>query len=82
MTESNTITVTIKFFANLREYGPKKSEELFPKGSIIKTILEKYKIPKEEKNLIIMVNGRPHQKTNRVLANNDIVAVFPPIGGG
>ncbi len=82
MTESNTITVTIKFFANLRDYGPKKSEELFPQGSIIKTILEKYKIPKEEKNLIIMVNGRPHQKTNHVLANNDIIAIFPLIGGG
>ena len=49
--DSNTnITLTIKFFANFRELGPAKSKEQHPKGTLVKTILDKYRIPYNEMN--------------------------------
>lgn len=80
--KNNTINVKIKFFADLQKYAPATSEMDLPEGSTIKAVLEKYKIPKEETNLIILVNGMPHQKSNRILNNGDVVAIFPVIAGG
>ena len=80
--KNNTINVKVKLFAELQKYGPVTSEIDLPEGSTIKSVLIKYRIPKEETNLIIMVNGMPHQKSNRVLNDGDILAIFPIIAGG
>ena len=82
MTKNNSISVTVKLFADLREYGPDRTVLDLQEGSTIKSILHKYKIPKDDKNLIIMVNGRPHIESNFILKEGDIVALFPIIAGG
>lgn len=82
MTKNNSISVTVKLFADLREYGPVRTVLDLQEGSTIKAILEKYKIPKDDRNLIIMVNGRPHIESDFILKGGDIVALFPIIAGG
>lgn len=81
MISENTISVTIKFFADLTKYGPAKLIENLPKGSKIKLILEKYNVPTEKK-LIILVNGRPHADPDDSLKEGDTIAIFPPLAGG
>ncbi len=76
------IKVTVKFFANLREFGPVKSKDEYPKGSAVKDILDKYKIPEDKRNIVILINTKPHQKIGTVLNNGDTVSIFPPIAGG
>ncbi len=82
MTKNNSISVTVKLFADLRVYGPDRKVLDLQEGSTIKSILKKYKIPKDDKNLIIMVNGRPHIQSDFVLRDGDTVAIFPIIAGG
>lgn len=82
MSNNETISVTVKFFASLRNYGPAKETLTIPEDSNINLLFEKYKIPREERRTIIMVNGRPHQDKSTVLKDGDIIAIFPPIGGG
>lgn len=76
------ISVTVKFFADLRKYGPDKAKIKLPKGSRIQSILEKYKIPSLKINIIILINGNPHQKSDTEVNDGDIIAIFPPIAGG
>ena len=82
MSKQDQITITVKFFATLRAYGPPKETIKVPKNSVINFLFEKYEIPRDERRSIIMVNGRPHQTPETVLNDGDIVAIFPPIGGG
>ncbi|MFX0022257.1 MAG: MoaD/ThiS family protein [Candidatus Hermodarchaeota archaeon] len=78
----NTITITVKFFATLRQYGPAKEIITIPENSMIIMLFDKYNIPKDERRAIILVNGRPHKELNTVLKEGDLVSIFPPIGGG
>ncbi|TXT58101.1 MAG: hypothetical protein BAJALOKI2v1_440016 [Promethearchaeota archaeon] len=80
--ENNSINITVKFFATFQKYGPKKAQIEVPKGTNVEAILKKYKIPYKDKNLIIIINGRPHQKLYTEINENDIVAIFPPLAGG
>jgi len=80
--KNNTISITVKFFADLQKFGPAKSIIDVPEGSTVLSILEKYSVPIEEKNLIIMANGKPHVNSNYVLQDGDIIAIFPLIAGG
>ena len=82
MNEQKLISVTVKFFATLREFGPKKADIEIPAGSSIKLVLDMFKIPKEARQLILLVNGEPHKEMDTILKNGDLVAIFPPIGGG
>jgi len=43
-----TISVTVKFFATLRQYGPIKEVLSIPKNSEIKVLFDKYNIPNDE----------------------------------
>ena len=76
------ITVTVKFFATLREFGPDKEILRIPENSKIKLLFDKYKIPNDERRAIILVNGRPHKDLDTVIEDGDLVSIFPPIGGG
>jgi molybdopterin synthase sulfur carrier subunit len=78
---NENITVTVKFFATLREYGPVKTEIEVPKRSTVKSIIKKYKIPKEVGRLIVLINRR-RSAENSILNDGDLVAIFPLIGGG
>jgi molybdopterin converting factor small subunit len=78
----SAIYVTVKLFANLREYGPLKSVVDVPEGSTIKSLFKKFNIPKKEGKLISLINGQPCHENNCVLNDGDLVAIFPPVGGG
>ncbi len=80
--KNNPINITVKFFANLQEYGPAHSIIDIPEGSTIKSILVKYNIPKDEKKSIILINGSPCYEKNFILNEGDIVEFFPPIDKG
>ena len=82
MTDNNTITVTVKFFANFRKYGPIKSEVHFPKDVSINFILERYDVPRENQKMIILVNGLPRYNREERLKDGDTIAFFPPLAGG
>ena len=82
MNEVNDISLTIKFFANLRELGPAKSIDKFPKGTTVRNVLDKYQIPYIDMKLIILINGKPHTPLDHLLHDGDILAVFPPLAGG
>ncbi len=79
---SKSITVTIKFFATLRQYGPEKEVLSIPENSQIILLFDKYNIPKDERRAIILVNGRPHKDLKTILKDGDLISIFPPIGGG
>ncbi|MFW9895256.1 MAG: MoaD/ThiS family protein [Candidatus Thorarchaeota archaeon] len=76
------IKITVKFFAMLRDYGPKEELISIPENSKVEFLFQKYQIPKEEWKTIILVNGNPHKDQNTLLKDGDIVSIFPPIGGG
>lgn len=82
MNKNREISVTVKFFATLREYGPSEQRITIPENSTVQFIMEKYEIPEEARRAIIMINGKPHQDLNTILEDGDIIAIFPPIGGG
>ncbi len=79
--QNNTIRIEVKLFADLTKFGPERSSIDLPEGSTVKSILEKYRIPKEKRKLIILVNGRPCHGKDPILQGGDVVAIFPPIGG-
>jgi molybdopterin converting factor small subunit len=84
MTEATAeqITVTVKLFANLRKYGPAKTVLTIPANSPIKYLFDRYNIPQKDRRVIILVNSQPHQTEATILNDGDVVAIFPPIGGG
>ncbi len=82
MSKKKQISVTVKFFATLREYGPIEEKLLILENSTVQFLFDRYQIPEEERRAIIMINGKPHQDLNTILQNEDVIAIFPPIGGG
>jgi molybdopterin synthase sulfur carrier subunit len=78
----SAIYVTVKLFANLREYGPSKLVVDVPEGSTVRSLFKKLNIPKKEGKLISLINGQPCHENDCVLNDGDLVAIFPPIGGG
>ncbi|NVM35615.1 MAG: MoaD/ThiS family protein [Candidatus Lokiarchaeota archaeon] len=79
---NTSISVTVKFFATLRQYGPDKEILIIPENSKVKILFDKYSIPNDERRAIILVNGQPHKDLNTVLKHGDLISIFPPIGGG
>ena len=79
---NNEISVTVKFFATLREFGPDNEIMKIPENSKVKFLFEEYNIPKDNQRAIILVNGSPHKDQETILKDGDIVSIFPPIGGG
>ena len=79
---NKTIKVTVKFFATLRKYGPDREVLSIPEHSKIKFLFDKYNIPEDDRRAIILVNGQPHKELGNSLKNGDLIAIFPPIGGG
>jgi len=76
------ISVTVKLFSDLRKYGPSTSTIRIPEKSTLNVLLDTFHIPQEKQDLMILVNGLPHQKADYVLREGDAVAIFPPTAGG
>ena len=77
----NSVYVTVKLFESLRKYGRPKFGLEVPEGSTIKTVINKIKFPKKEKNFNLFLNGSPKFDENLVIKGGDVLAIFP-LGSG
>lgn len=80
------VLVQVKLYATLRRFAPEHTElgESFPvkiTSGRVEEVLAKLGIS-EDKAKIIMVNGVQTQDSKFRLKENDLVVIFPPIGGG
>jgi molybdopterin converting factor small subunit len=72
--------ITVKLFATLRQ-GKFDIDTLdLPPGTTIGYIVKNLGIPEKEVTLIF-VNGR-HSDFTSELHDGDVLALFPPVGGG
>ena len=74
------LKVEVRLFATFREGREKKYILELPEESNILTVLDMLKI-KEEDASILLLNGRDGD-AKRMLKDADVLAVFPPVGGG
>lgn len=74
------MSIEVRLFATLREGRGKKVYFDYEKGITPKKILEKLNIDEKEV-AILLINGRDGE-FHRELIDNDIVSIFPPVGGG
>ena len=72
--------ITVKLFANLRENREKIMDMDVSADTTVKEIIESLGIPLQDV-AIIMINGRG-TKSDAVLKSDDVLALFPPVGGG
>lgn len=72
--------ITVKLFANLRENREKIMDMDVRSNTTVKEIIESLGIPLQDV-AIIMINGRG-TKSDAVLKSDDVLALFPPVGGG
>lgn len=72
--------IEVRLFATLRQ-GRQKVYHMEP-GTVssIQDILDVLNIPREEVN-ILLINGF-HQKPEAAVKDEDIVSLFPAVGGG
>lgn len=74
------IQVTVKLFASFRTGRTPIENCEFPEGTTVKDVVERKGIPVPELG-IMMVNHR-HVQLDRRLADGDVLAIFPLLGGG
>ena len=78
--------IMVKLYATLRRFGPEGIGigEAFTVDSQATTIGELFQQLgfSREQAKIIMVNGQRVTDLNVKLAENDLVVLFPPVGGG
>jgi molybdopterin converting factor small subunit len=77
--------IRVKLYATLRRFLPKAgigevTEIEVPEEATIQTVISHLHIPPEESK-VIFVNGS-HQTLNFPLHANDLVVIFPAMGGG
>jgi molybdopterin converting factor small subunit len=78
--EVNIVKITVRLFATLRINNEKEMLMDLPEGATPKDIIERLNIL-EKDAAIILINGRGG-KIDTVIAQNDTVSIFPPVGGG
>ena len=72
--------VEVRLFANLRK-GREKVYFMEPESiATVQDIMDRLQIPREEVN-ILLINGF-HQKPETKVNDEDIVSLFPAVGGG
>ncbi len=72
--------IEIRLFASLRRGRFEAETREFPPGTTAKTIVDDLGISEGEATLVF-INGR-HANLEAELKSNDVLALFPPIGGG
>ena len=72
--------ITVYLFANLRENREKIMDMDVSSDTTVKDIIESLGIPLQDV-AIIMINGRG-TNFDAVLKSDDVLALFPPVGGG
>jgi molybdopterin synthase sulfur carrier subunit len=74
------VKVTVKLFASLRKDRFAVDDFEYQEGATVGHILASLRIPEEEA-AIIFINGR-HAEPDSPLKEGDLLAIFPPVGGG
>jgi molybdopterin converting factor small subunit len=74
------MVVQVRLFATLREGRFKTKEIEVAEGSFISDMLGQLKISEKEAG-ILLVNGRNATMKDK-LGSQDVVSIFPPLGGG
>jgi len=72
--------VTVKLFAHFRDSRFKIEHRDLEKGTTVGNIIDSVNINREEVG-VLMINSR-HTTFDTELCENDILAIFPVIGGG
>ncbi|TFG30002.1 MoaD/ThiS family protein [Candidatus Thorarchaeota archaeon] len=78
--------VQVKLYATLREYAPSDNEigtsfDVELKGSTIEDLIKFFGF-EFDKAKIIMVNGTRVFDLKIALNEDDLIVIFPPVGGG
>jgi molybdopterin converting factor small subunit len=78
--------INVKLYATLRRFGPEgigigEAFTVHSQGTTIGELIQQLGISRDEAK-IIMVNGNRVIEMNEKLAENDLVVIFPPVGGG
>ncbi|HPS69100.1 MAG TPA: MoaD/ThiS family protein [Holophaga sp.] len=81
---------TLKLFATLSRFLPAEAQrtsrvevDLGP-GTTVQGLIDRYRIP-PDLCALVLVNGLfvdQAERAARILAENDTVAIWPPVGGG
>jgi len=74
------VKVTIKLFAYFRESRFKVENRDLAEGTTVGEVVDLVKIDRKEVG-VTMINSR-HATFNKKLHENDMLAIFPVIGGG
>jgi molybdopterin converting factor small subunit len=74
------VRVTVKLFAGFQKDRFAVRELEVPAGASIQGIVDDLRISAAEIG-VVMVNGR-HAQLEQLLAPDDVLAIFPVIGGG
>lgn len=74
------IEVEVRLFAYFREGRGKKQLMKFQEGTTISQVIEALNIDEKEVS-IALVNGMDGS-LDREIKDGDIIALFPPVGGG
>ena len=81
--------INIEFYASLMKYLPPgksrfRREVKVDDGLLLGRLIEQFHIPPQMAH-IVLVNGRfveAEQRGERVLVENDVVSIWPPVAGG
>jgi len=81
--------ISIEFYASLMKYLPPGKSRFrrdikVEDGIKLKPLIEKYNISAKEAHLVL-VNGHfvcAEDRDDRVLVENDVVSIWPPVAGG
>jgi sulfur carrier protein len=72
--------ITVKLFATLRDFGPEIQEMKVEQNITIEEVIKTLNLP-EDIPLLKIVNG-VHADPGKMLKEGDVLALFPPVGGG
>lgn len=75
------MTILFKLFATLREGRGKQLNIEIEENATLLLALQQIGVKKEEVSLILR-NGINETSFDIVLSNGDVIALFPPVGGG
>lgn len=84
------MNITLKLFASLTDYLPEQARGdnrvdcAVATGATVGQIIHGWSLPPKLVHLVL-VNGSyvaPEQRDTRVLADSDVLAIWPPIAGG
>jgi len=82
--------ITFKLYASLTQHLPPEvrvgnsTPLILPQGTTIQKAIEPFGLPAKLVHLVL-VNGvfiAPEQRAEHVLAEGDVLAIWPPIAGG